>query len=103
MPLYRKKPLIVEAVQWQPEIKPIDVPEWLMQEISKRPHLFDSKTGVLTLRTLGGDMQCLRGDWVIKDSKGNLDMCVGDIFEMTYELVNSNDGEQSERKEETGI
>lgn len=87
MPFYRKKPLVIEAVQWQPEIKPIDVPDWLMQEISKRPHLFDMETGILTLRTREGDMQCLPGDWVIKGVKSELYPCKNEIFEMTYELV----------------
>lgn len=85
MTRYRKKPVVIDAVCWQPEAKPSDLPIWLWGEIGMRPELFDEATGVLTIRTLEGDMKANPGDYIIRGVKGELYPCKPDIFDETYE------------------
>ncbi len=82
---FRKKPVVIEAVQWKPDVPPSSLPQWLWSEIGLRPQLFDQTTGVLTIRTLEGDMAANPGDWIIKGVKGEIYPCKPDIFDATYE------------------
>jgi hypothetical protein len=84
---YRKKPIVIEAVLWQPESPPSAYPDWLWNEIGSRPQLFNESTGVLTIRTLEGDMAANPGDWIIRGVKGEIYPCKPDIFAATYELA----------------
>lgn len=87
MSKYRKKPIVIEAVRWYPEMKPTLLPDWLWNEISSDPDCFDQVSGALTLKTLEGNMRANVGDWIIKGVKGELYPCKPDIFEATYEEV----------------
>lgn len=89
---YRKKPVIIEAVQWTglnlEEIKAF-VGDALQYEI------FDAawKAGVaapkveMKIKTLEGEMNVSKGDYVIKGVNGEFYPCKPDVFEKTYELV----------------
>ncbi len=88
MPQFRKKPVVIEAVLWNPEGKPTNLPDWLWDHIAANPQLFDAAAGgSLTIRTLEGDMIAQPGDWIIKGVKGELYPCKPDIFEATYEAA----------------
>lgn len=87
MAKFKKKPVVIDAVLWRPEYPPNSYPEWLWKEIGSRPQLFDADTGVLTIRTLEGDMKANPGDWIIRGVKGELYPCKPDIFDATYELA----------------
>lgn len=81
---YRKKPVIIDAVQWNPD-KPLgDYPEWLAQEIQSTaiPVLMG-----LRIFTLEGGMTANPGDWIIRGIKGELYPCKDEIFRSTYEPV----------------
>ena len=83
---YRKKPVVIEAVQVPPEGESFSDEEqdWLFQ--SDRD--FDNGgDGSLYIHTLEGTMTAEPGDWVIKGVKGELYPCKPDIFEATYEPV----------------
>lgn len=84
---FRKKPVVIEAVRWDPSGKPTDLPEWLWNVLMLQPEMFRQETGTLTIRTLEGDMRAEPGDWIIKGVKGELYPCKPDIFEATYEPV----------------
>lgn len=79
-PRYRKKPVVIEAVQWDgqnyPEIKAF-VGESLDEAWSVGGYCF--------INTLEGRMNCAPGDWVIRGVKGEFYPCKPDIFEETYE------------------
>ena len=60
MPRFRKKPVIIEAVQL---------------------------TRPMTVVTLEGTMTGNPGDWLITGIKGEQYFCKDDIFKATYELV----------------
>ena len=77
--LFRKKPVVIEAVQWLGNMGPVkgfvgrDLPTAGNQS--------------LTIETLEGIMRVDFGDWIIKGIKGEFYPCKPDIFEATYEKV----------------
>lgn len=84
---YRKKPVVIEAVEWNPSAPPTSLPDWLWDRTLLNARLFDAETGNLTIRTLEGDMVARPGDWIIRGVKGELYPCRPDIFAATYEPV----------------
>ena len=79
---YRKKPVIIEAVQWNGSN---------LQDVAKlggaREYEQDFLSDDLIIHTLEGDMKAIKGDWIIKGVKGELYPCKPDIFEETYEKI----------------
>lgn len=73
---FRKKPMVIEAVQW---FKMGDHPA-----VIQDPVTVDAHCGV---HTLEGFMRVTPGDWVITGVKGEHYPCKPDIFEMTYEVA----------------
>lgn len=91
MSRYRKKPVVVEAFQLMR--KPW--PDWFYQagvdgvvtiEFEK------SRPRYATIRTLEGNHRAEPDDYIIRGVKGELYPCKPDIFEQTYERVESSDG-----------
>lgn len=90
----RKKPLVVEAMQW-PEgygsgaAAEVALPaaavvlRWLAEWAADYEVLGDR----LRLRTLEGNMDASPGDWIIKSVQGEFYPCNPDIFRTTYERV----------------
>lgn len=78
MPQFRKKPVVIEAVQYAGEVTP--ELQALFGEVAIK-----SKRSKLVIETLEGDMVADVGDWVIKGVKGELYPCKPDIFDATYE------------------
>ena len=83
MPLYRKKPVIIEARRLPLDTLAgtrslVEVTEWCSGEIVP--------TGMI-IRTLEGDHLASPGDWIIRGVKGEFYPCKPDIFEATYEPV----------------
>ena len=80
---FRKKPVVIEAVQWNP-----DHPDAALDFIGA-PELCDlGPSRSLIVFTLEGDMLASNGDWIIRGVKGEFYPCKPDIFEQTYEAVN---------------
>lgn len=81
---YRKKPVIIEAIQWTginlEEIK------WFMKEAFKGSSISE-ETFEFTIQTLEGDMKASLGDFIIKGVNGEFYPCKPDIFQKTYEEV----------------
>lgn len=73
--LYRKKPIVIEAVQW---FSNGHAPNWAGRKISENGDHF-------TIETLEGVMRGNPGDWIIKGVKGEIYPCKPDVFEATYE------------------
>lgn len=82
---YRKKPVVIEAVQY---LNNSERDNW--EEI----HNFvggvrrgnDSRP-FIEIETLEGVMRAYPNDWIIKGVKGEFYPCKPDIFEATYERV----------------
>lgn len=80
---YRKKPVVIEAVQ-VPAVGSRDAD--FMNFLTGRPVEIDAK-GVISIETLEGTMIANEGDWIIRGVKGEIYPCKPDIFEATYELA----------------
>ena len=80
MAKFRKKPVIVEAVQFLPMT--IDLVEkFVGGDLGK------NENGDTVIVTLEGAMICSVGDFIIKGVNGEFYPCKPDVFEKTYELV----------------
>jgi hypothetical protein len=83
---YRKKPVVIEAMQWDPSTKE-GIADGL-RFVKTTAGLLPGPNGqVLTIKTLEGIMETQPGDWIIKGVKGEFYPCKPDIFEATYEEV----------------
>lgn len=87
MPKFRKKPVVIEAVQFTGKNT---------DEILKFVNIGDDRVAFvssygldgydkLTIKTLEGRMLAESGDWIIRGVKGEFYPCKPDIFEATYE------------------
>jgi hypothetical protein len=95
MAQFRKRPIVIEAVQYQPG-GTIDgvivfaddetrVPCYWTDEHGYR---YPAKEGVdAFILTLEGPLHVSPGDWVITGIKGERYACKPDVFEATYEPV----------------
>lgn len=88
MPEYRKKPVVIEAVQVVEALKAAarkwdDLPSWLIDAYDRGTVVFAAE-GVL-INTLEGQMRAGREDWIIRGVQGELYPCKPDIFEATYD------------------
>jgi hypothetical protein len=82
MPKFRKKPVVIEAVQWTGDNLMEVFALTNAQELGE-----DFISDDLTIPTLEGEMTARKGDYIIKGIKGEIYPCKPDIFEATYELV----------------
>lgn len=83
MPKYRKKPVEIDAMQWNKgETDPLLI--FMMSDDIDDMCMID---GELMIHTLEGLMKVSDGDYVIKGIKGEIYPCKPDIFEQTYEKV----------------
>ena len=82
MPLFRKKPVVIEAVQYTGRnLKEI-------MAFSKAGEIGqDFLSGDMVIKTLEGTMNVIENDWVIKGINGEFYPCKPDIFDKTYEEV----------------
>lgn len=86
MKQYRKKPVVIEAIQFKAGMDSDDIAKFVTCD-------FDYSTGDgeavfhMTIPTLEGDMEVSDGDFIIKGVKGEFYPCKPDIFEASYEEV----------------
>lgn len=78
MSLYRKKPVVIEALQYTGD-NLLDVMRWIGTDAYVRDGLH--------IKTLEGDHTASPGDYIIKGVMGEFYPCKPDIFEATYEPV----------------
>lgn len=82
MPKFRKKPVVIEAVQWSGDI--LDA-EKITEFGNGDPIGFRSDK--LVIYTLEGVMEASPGDWIIRGVRNELYPCKDEIFQATYEPV----------------
>ena len=95
MTKYRKKPVVIEAFQYDGDLKNKDgfyyVPQWAVDAFESDVMYYDSlenePPNELFIKTLEGIHQVSVGDYVIQGIQGELYPCKPDIFEKTYEKV----------------
>lgn len=87
---YRKKPVVVDAVQYIVENRN-EILKWVVEEggmvystgIGDYGERYELEN--LKLRTLHGMVTVVIEDWIIKGPSGDFWPCKPDIFETTYE------------------
>lgn len=82
MARYRKKPVVIEAWQWDGGAGSDERPDWVRAVCFRR---FGDQA--LVVPSLEGDMIASPGDWIIRGIKGEVYPCKPDIFAATYEPV----------------
>lgn len=87
---FRKKPIVIEAVQWTASRKSWDeIMKLGGGDLDWQPGPMGSNSFIIT--TLDGDMTVSDGDWVIKEPFATKDRrfypCKPNIFEKAYEPV----------------
>lgn len=94
MPKFRKKPVVIEAIQYMGDndleimdfvgkTLSVSKPPATMEHDKEVPH----SAYVIHIPTLEGMMTASRTDWVIMGVNREFYLCNPDIFEKTYELV----------------
>lgn len=89
---YRKKPVVIEAIQWNGN-NLAEVKEFVGDDLECEfclSLLRDEIKKILEpvkIKTLEGDMNASIGDYIIKGVDGEFYPCKPDIFEKTYEEV----------------
>lgn len=79
---YRKKPVVIEAVQFDGTDESCD---WLLPQL--RDGSISRSFNKLHIKTLEGTMTADVGDWIIKGVNGEFYPCKPDIFDKTYEAA----------------
>lgn len=99
MAKYRKKPVIIEAIQWTGKIginkNNLDEIIAFVGEDNMHTELdtcaYDAGVAppvtMLYIHTLEGQMLAMPNDYIIKGIAGEFYPCKPDIFEQTYEIV----------------
>lgn len=90
MGAYRKKPVVIEAVQF-PQMFDIDarlaLEEWIGSFGARDRFIYHGDK--LIIKTLEGPMKARVGDWIIRGVKGEFYPCKPDIFAATYEPLDA--------------
>ena len=84
MTKFRKKPVVIEAVIWQPDQECWENELGALYAGSESV-AFWNVDGTLGIETLEGRMTAQPGDYIIKGVKGEFYPCKPDIFAATYE------------------
>jgi hypothetical protein len=80
MPMFRKKPVIIEARQWDGTVDSAnEICAWSEGKVS-----FNK---IMIIETLEGVMAASPNDWIIQGVNKEFYPCKPDIFEKTYEKV----------------
>lgn len=82
MPKYRKKPIIIEAVQWTGD-NFSEIKRFCVGAEQKKYYA----QGAIQLPTIEGIMLAFPSAWIIKGIQGEFYPCKDDIFQETYERV----------------
>lgn len=84
---YRRKPALIQAVQWKGDLETADfIEDWSGRNTAMVAEP-DGLKPRLKVHTLEGTIVASPGDYIIKGIKGEFYSCRPDIFEATYEDV----------------
>lgn len=82
MPKFRKKPVVIEAIQFTGHND-----DEILAFARSAAHDPEVNRPTIAITTLEGTMTAEVGDWIIKGVQGEFYPCKPDIFEATYESV----------------
>lgn len=82
---YRRKPVVVEAVQWNVERRLDEMPDWFHAALSEG-RIDMAGEGMLYIETLEGVTTTAQAnDWIIRGAQGEIYPCRPEIFAATYD------------------
>lgn len=89
MPYFRKKPVLIEAIQFTGTFENFDEICDAFGTLSANTinDLEGSRVSEIFIQTLEGRMRAEPGDWIIKDVEGELYPCRDSIFRYVHEEV----------------
>ena len=94
MQKFRKKPVVVEAVQYTGSVSStifiyglVNKTDIKSAEQANKIIAECERNGGININTLEDIMLVSKGDWVIKGIKGEFYPCKQDIFDATYEQI----------------
>jgi len=90
---FRKRPVVIEAVQWDGH----NLGELLELQGEVEVMIFIDRGNQIVIETLEGQMRGEVGCWVIKGVEGELYPCKAEIFEKTYEAVDMCNQQESDQ------
>ena len=89
MAKFRKKPVMIEAMQLSPTGEPSDEEVVAMQDFLKAADWESDYDCGIAIHTLEGTMRADPGDWIIRGVKGEFYPIKHEIFLETYEAVDA--------------
>ena len=92
MKSFRKKPVVVQAVQFVDSTEAIElIMNWIPKQsrylLTPATENIEGRKRRLFILTLEGEMEVSMGDWVIKGVEGEFYPCKPSVFEKTYDVV----------------
>lgn len=84
---FRKKPIVIEAVQWLGTFESYHNVCLFVGESLQNNHCGQDEPQELYIDTMEGKMVASKSDWIIKGIKGEFYPCKDEIFRETYEAV----------------
>lgn len=85
---YRKKPVVIEAKQFNGLDDYLEIVEWVRESAGDSfADELEYRTPIMLINTLEGTMSANPSDWIIKGVQGEFYPCKPDIFDATYEPV----------------
>jgi hypothetical protein len=85
MARFRKKPVVIEAVQWDGNSDTAN--KFIGESYGVDWEYAERGSSDLLIPTLEGKMRAAVGDWIIKGVKGEFYPCKPDIFAATYDAT----------------
>lgn len=83
---YRKKPVVIDAVQWTGD-NYVEIFEFT----EDKAYPFEPHSDTLIVSTLEGEMKALKGCYIIRGVDGTYYPCQDTVFNKTYEKVKGNE------------
>lgn len=80
---YRKRPVVIEAMQLTDAASVFDIEEWINSVTTG----YQTNPPTIWIDTLEGRMTANAGDWIIKGVNGEFYPCKDSIFIKTYQEV----------------
>ena len=92
MPKFRKKPVVIESVQFNGLDSYLEIVKWMKfcGDTSALANEVKYSAPIMLLQTLEGTMTANPGDWIIRGVKNDFYPCKNEIFLQTYEPVEDN-------------
>lgn len=88
MPIFRKKPVIIEARQFRDDVSGHELVRWINNKQVTRMKAFAVlHHGELIIPTLEGEHIASKNDYIIKGIAGEFYPCKPDIFKATYKCI----------------